>query len=84
MDEREKDNLANVDNGESNGYSVVNLDDNIGNDDIIQIDDNDEYDQEYMTNVSNNLVSEVDKVLSKALLDFQFDTDSENKESEEL
>ena len=27
---------------------------------------------------------EVDKVLSKALLDFQFDTDSENKESEEF
>ncbi len=61
MDEREKDNLANVDNSDSNGFSVVNLDD-ATNDDIIQIDD--DYDVEYMTNVSNNLVSEVDNVLN--------------------
>jgi len=61
MEEREKDNLA-------SDNSIVDIDGSIdSNDDIIQIDDSDDidYDQEYMTNVSNNLVSEVDKVLSE-------------------
>ena len=66
MDEREKDNLANVDNTKSNGYSIASVDSNMNND-IIEIADDGEidYDQEYMTNVSNNLVSEVDKVLNE-------------------
>ena len=63
MEERKKDNLANGDN--SNDYSVIDID-SINNDDIIEIDDSEDvdYDQEYMTNVSNNLVSGVDKVLN--------------------
>ena len=65
MEERKKDNLASDDNY-SEASSVIDIDDAINNDDIIEIDDSDEidYDQEYMTNVSNNLVSEVDKVLN--------------------
>ena len=68
MEEREKDNLANVDDNKSNGYSIANIDTSMNND-IIEISDDGEvddidYDQEYMTNVSNNLVSEVDKVLN--------------------
>ena len=61
MDEREKDNLGDT---KSNGYSIENIDKINSNDEIIQIDDDIDYDEEYMTNVSNNLVEEVDKVLN--------------------
>lgn len=59
MEERKKDNLANSD-------SIIDIDNSAMNDDIIEIDDSEDvdYDEEYMTNVSNNLVSEVDKVLN--------------------
>ena len=66
MDEREKDNLANV-SDTKNGYSYAGVDPSV-NSDIIQIIDDEEdvdYDQEYMTNVSNNLVSEVDALLKE-------------------
>ena len=64
MEERKKDNLAS--DNYSDDYSVVDIDETIKNDGIIEIEDQDEidYDEEYMTNVSNNLVSEVDKVLN--------------------
>ena len=61
MDEREKDNLGDT---KSNGYSIENIDKINSSDEIIQIDDDIDYDEEYMTNVSNNLVEEVDKVLN--------------------
>ena len=64
MEERKKDNLASDDNY-SEASSVIDIDEAINNDGIIEIEDSDgiDYDQEYMTNVSDNLVSEVDKVL---------------------
>ena len=77
MEERKKDKLASDDNL-SDDYSVIDIDESLKNDDIIEIADPDEidYDQEYMTNVSNNLVSEVDKVLN--------DVSEEEKEEEPL
>ena len=66
MEEREKDNLANGDIP-SKDYGIIDIDETIKNDEIVTINDPEDvdYDQEYMTNVSNNLVSEVDRVLNE-------------------
>ena len=81
MEERKKDNLANGDD-----YSVVDIDEAIKNDDIIEIDDSGEteYDEEYMTNVSNNLVSEVDKVLNDISEEDHEEVKEETKPLEEV
>lgn len=65
MEERKKDNLAS-DDDVSSDTSILRIVNSIKNNDIVEIDDSNDadYDQEYMTNVSNNLVSEVDKVLN--------------------
>ena len=64
MEERKKDGLGDV-SDTSNDYSIIDIDETLSKtNDIVQIDDDVDYDQEYMTNVSNNLVSEVDKVLN--------------------
>ena len=67
MEERKKEGLANVnDLDTSKDDSIIDIDSVIENSDIVQIDDgtDSDYDEEYMTNVSNNLVSEVDALLS--------------------
>ena len=66
MEERKKEGLANVNDYKASDDSIIDIDSVVENNDIIQIDDDNDYDEEYMTNVSNNLVSEVDKVLNES------------------
>ena len=52
MEKKEKENL--------DDYSIKEI-----NEDLMDKDEDYDYDEEYMTNVSNNLVEEVNKVLNQ-------------------